>query len=315
MRALARGLSCLPWDWMRGLGAALGVLAGTVLRIRRRHVEESLLAAGIFSAEVAPRVYRSLGIGVFELLWLAGRRPEALDPLFTMSPEGDLALRRAAAASRGVVVATAHTGNWDLTACAAARWLSRNIPGARLLVVTKRLSWKALDRYWQHLRAERGVVLAGADGAVSIVRETLGAGGVVALLVDQAPERESAVATLPFLGRPARHDLGPVLLAAKARAPLLVMLGRRTADGRHQLDVVESLDPADLRGGRGATERAAARIAAAVERFVRSHPDQWLWLHRRWKPWSPGGEDEISGSPPAPPGGTAPLDRRHAAHP
>jgi KDO2-lipid IV(A) lauroyltransferase len=299
---------------MRVLGAALGVLAGSVLRIRRRHVDESLVAAGL-APEIAPRVYRSLGTGVFEILWLAGRPPEALDPLFVMSPEGALALRRAAAASRGVVVATAHTGNWDLTACAAARWLSQNIVGARLLVVTKRLSWKALDRYWQRLRAERGVVLADDRGAVSAVRETLGAGGVVALLVDQAPERGSAVATLPFLGRPARHDLAPVLLAAKARAPLLVMLGHRTADGRHRLDVVASLDPADLRGGRGAAERAAGRIAGALEGFVRSHPDQWLWLHRRWKPFGAGGRAEISGSPPAPPRETAPPDRRRAARP
>ena len=152
-----------------------------------------------------------------------------------------------------------------------------------LLVVTKRLSWRALDRYWQRLRAERGVALADARGAASAVREALRGGGVVALLVDQSPERASGVLTLPFLGRPARHDLAPVLLAARARVPLLVMAGWRTEDGGHRMELLESIDPADLRGGRASVERATGRIAAAVEGFVRAHPEQWLWLHRRWK--------------------------------
>jgi KDO2-lipid IV(A) lauroyltransferase len=281
MRALAWAIARLPWAWLRPLGAALGLLAGSVLRIRRRHVEASLRAAGLAPAgAIARRTYASLGAGVFELLWLAGRPPEALEARFTMAPEAGAALSRAVALGRGVIVATAHTGNWDLTACGAARWLSRE---AALTVVTKRLSWKGLDRYWQRLRAERGVVLVDAEGAASAVREALGAGGVVALLVDQAPERASGVATLPFLGRPAKHDLAPALLAARARVPILVMLGKRERDGRHRVELLASIAPAELRGGRPALERATARIAAAVERFVREQPEQWLWLHRRWK--------------------------------
>ncbi len=284
MRALAWLVARLPWSWMRRLGAALGFLAGSVLRIRRRHVEASLRAAGIAAERVAGGVYASLGAGVFELLWLAGRPPQALAAHFTMSEEGGAALARAGSLGRGVVVATAHTGNWDLTACAAARWLAGELPAPMpLTVVTKRLSWKALDRYWQRLRAERGVALVDAQGAAAAVRDALRAGGVVGLLVDQAPERASGVVTLPFLTRPARHDLAPVLLAARARATILVMAGWRTPEGHHRLELLETIAPADLRGGRRATEKATARIAAAVERFVREHPEQWLWLHRRWK--------------------------------
>jgi KDO2-lipid IV(A) lauroyltransferase len=284
MRALAWVIARLPWSWMRRLGAGLGFLAGSVVRIRRRQVEGALRAAGIAPERIAPGVYASLGAGVFELLWLAGRPPAALLPHFTMSPEAGAALARGASLGRGVVVATAHTGNWDLTACATARWLADDLPApTALTVVTKRLSWKALDRYWQRLRFERGVTLVDAQGAAAAVRAALAAGGVVGLLVDQAPERASGVVTLPFLARPARHDLAPVLLAARARATILVMAGWRTPAGHHRLELLETIEPADLRGGRPATERATARIAGAVERFVREHPEQWLWLHRRWK--------------------------------
>jgi KDO2-lipid IV(A) lauroyltransferase len=280
MRAVAWTIARLPWRWLRSLGALLGLVAGSLLRIRRRQVEDALLTAGLPSS-LAPGVYASLGAGVFELLWLAGKPAGEALP-FALSPEASSALDRAAAPGRGVVVATAHTGNWDLTACGAAAWLDAS-QGASLTVVTKRLSWRGLDRYWQRLRAERGVVLVDVAGAVTSVQAALHAAGVVALLVDQAPTRTSGIVTAPFLGRPAKHDLAPALLAAKARAPLLVMAGWRTANGEHRLELLESIGPEELRGGRSAVELATRRIASALEAFVREHPEQWLWLHRRWK--------------------------------
>lgn len=283
MRALASAVARVPFGWLRGLGAALGFLAGSVLRIRRRHVEAAIRRAGIARCgAVARGMYASLGAGVFELLWLAGRPPGALADHVTIEPACVDALRRAAALGRGVVVATAHTGNWDLSACAAAQWLAHEGAGARFHVVTKRLSWRALDRYWQRLRAERGVRIADADGAAAYVRAALHAGDVTALMTDQVPERASGTATLPFLGAPALHDLGPALLAARSRAPLLVVFGHREAGGRHRLALALAIDPDELRG-HGAIALATEKIAAALEAFVRAHPEQWLWLHRRWK--------------------------------
>ena len=283
MRALAAVVARLPFRWLRSLGSALGFLAGSVLRIRRKHVEASLESAGIApSGSIARGMYASLGAGIFELLWLAGRPPDALAPLFTIDPACGDAVRRAAALGRGVVLATAHTGNWDLSACAAAQWITRECGGARLHVVTKRLSWRALDRYWQRLRAERGVVLAGAIGAAAHVRDALAVGDFTAMLIDQVPERGSGVGIFPFLGAPALHDLGPALLAARCRAPLLLVLGHREPDGRHRIELAAAIDPEELRGS-GAIERATAKMTAALEGFVRAHPAQWLWLHRRWK--------------------------------
>lgn len=282
MRAVASLVGWLPWRALGAVGAVVGWLAGSVLRIRRRQVEEALGAAGFERAPaIARRMYASLGTGLAELLWLAACPPAAIEPFFRMDPDCAAALRDAIAGGRGVVVATAHTGNWDLAACGAARCLAAD-PRVAVTVVTKRLSWRALDRYWQALRAERGVRLVEAEGAAAAVRSALAAGGVAALLVDQAPERASGVAVLPFLGRPARHDLAPALLAARSRAPIVVAFGRRDADGRHALTLGAVIAPEDLRA-KGGVERATATISAALERFVREHPEQWLWLHRRWK--------------------------------
>jgi Kdo2-lipid IVA lauroyltransferase/acyltransferase len=279
MRAVSACVGQLPWRWMRAVGALLGAIAGSVLRIRRAHVERALHRAALPGPCQPAHVYSSLGAGLCEILWLAGRPVDELDGRWRFAPGAAERFDAAAAMGRGVVVATAHVGNWDLAACATASWLSRR--GGALHVITKRLSWRSLDAYWHGLRAARGVVLLDARGAWGPARAALGAGGAVAMLVDQVPERSSGVATFPFLGEDARHDLAPATLAARAGAPIAVALSHRDEDGAHVLDVVDVLDPPSPR--RADIVAATQRVSAAVERFVRAHPEQWLWLHRRWK--------------------------------
>lgn len=279
-RAIAALAAALPASALAPLGAAIGWLAGSVLRIRRAEVLDRLARAGVRSpARVADAMYASLGVGVAELVWLAGRSPADVDPLARVTPEAERTLASALSRGRGVVLATAHTGNWDLGACAFARWLVRR--GRALHVVTKRLHARGLDRFWQRLRAERGVVLVDAAGAYRPAREALRAGDAVAILVDQAPERASGVLTFPFLGRPAAHDAAAALIAARSGAPIVVAFPRRSRRGQHVLEVADVIDHVDR--DEASIAAATERIARALERFVRAHPAQWLWLHRRWK--------------------------------
>ena len=86
---------------------------------------------------------------------------------------------------------------------------------------------------------------------------------------------------LPFLGQDALHDTLPAVLALRSGRPLIVALAHRRPDGTHVLDVPLVLDP---RGEGRAFVREATRAASdALADLVRAHPDQWLWLHRRWK--------------------------------
>jgi Kdo2-lipid IVA lauroyltransferase/acyltransferase len=282
-RLAAALIAVVPYRALPPLGTLLGFFVGSILRIRRRHAVEALRRAGIEpAARIASRVYASLGRGVAELLWVAGRPPAVVDARFAFEPEAERAVRDALALGKGLVVATAHTGNWDLGACAAARWLASERLASSLTVVTKRLANRALDRAWQRLRAERGVVLVEASGATRAVSSALARGGVVALLVDQRPDRERHVAAVPFLGASAPTDLAPALLAARAGAPIVILFSRRLADGSHRMSLGGVVQPEDLRGGRPSLVAATERIAHALDTFVRAHPDQWLWLHRRW---------------------------------
>jgi KDO2-lipid IV(A) lauroyltransferase len=214
-------------------------------------------------------VYRSLGVSLCEFLGMTVLSPK------TLSARIELDSSLLVARTRGSIAATAHTANWDLVACAIARRLP-------LMVVTKRLSVGWLDRLWQTVRSEQGLRLTTVGQAVRSGRDVIRAGGVLAMLVDQAPERERAVIRCPFLGQTAYVDLSPALLAQRFRCPLVAAFPLRRADGTYTLEPAGTLHP-PARPSRSWAETAMRQVTVWLEQFVRAHPEQWLWLHRRWK--------------------------------
>lgn len=272
--ALASVVAALPFRSLAVLGSLLGGVCGSILRIRRRHVEGALARAGL-PKSAAPAMYRSLGAGVFELLWLAGRSPACVDDLVLLDDEARCVIERAKTDGRGIVVAASHTGNWDLAACAVARQLP-------LLVITKRLSARFLDVFWQSARARFGVRLAAAEDALARGRAHLAAGGAVAMMIDQVPLRRRHGVIDDFLGAQAFIDKAPATLAARTQSLFVASAGFRTERGTHELAALLVLDPPR---GAGAEwiEEATVLASRALDGFVRRHPESWLWLHRRWK--------------------------------
>jgi Kdo2-lipid IVA lauroyltransferase/acyltransferase len=219
-------------------------------------------------------MYRSLGTSAVELLYLAARGAEAAGHA-CIDPASRRLWQEALGRGRGVVVAASHTGNWDLAACTVAR-------DVELLVVTKRLSVRSLDSFWQSTRAAQGVTLTEARGALARARAVLGRGGAVAMMIDQVPASARHALAAEFLGRMATVDRAPAVLAAACGCPLVVAASRREASGRHVLVVLDVIEPAPA-SSPAWVRQATVQATRALEQFVRAHPSQWLWLHRRWK--------------------------------
>jgi len=273
VRALARIIAWFPFTALGPLGAVLAFIAYDLLRIRRRHVHASMRRAGLDRPGAARAMYRSLGQGSLELLWLSGRPAASLEQHVRV--DGWERYEAARALGRGVIVATAHTGNWDLTACACAERTA-------LSIVTKRLSAKGLDAFWQSTRRARGLDLVAHDeGVVPAIRARLAKGSSIALLVDQDPERQTSVIEANFLGETALHDVLPATMAARAGAPIVVAFARREGRG-HVVEVVDVLVPPPRASSEWIHE-ATRIIARHLDSFVRRDPACWLWLHRRWK--------------------------------
>lgn len=214
---------------------------------------------------VAPRMYLGLATGIVELL-----APGAA----TLEP----ALARALEETPGpIVVFASHTANWELAAGAAAAWLAAR--GRALHVVAKTQSQRGVDAYLGRLRARLGVRVLRPRGALAAARQALATGGVVAMPIDQVPDRAEHGAPLPFLGETALVDRAPATLARRAGATVLVVASERTPEGT-VVRLLGALPPGRTRAW---TVDVTRRATALLDAFVRAHPEGWLWLHRRWR--------------------------------
>jgi lauroyl/myristoyl acyltransferase len=284
LRGLAYLVGRLPFRWLGGLGAPLAWLAGTVLRIRRAHVECAMARAGLLEpARTARAMYASLGRSVLEVLWLSGRTrrlgrspllPQVLKDVVKVDPVLLAALKEARRSRRGLVILASHTGNWELAAAALAS-------SGELLVVAKRQSVRSFDRFARLARARSRVRLAYSHNALATACRVLAHGGAVAMLMDQVPDSTRHGLVLSFLGAPALADRSPAALAACTGCPLVVAASRHDG-GELRIEVLALRSPpaSERRTWIASTTREASR---ALERFVLAHPTEWMWLHRRWR--------------------------------
>jgi KDO2-lipid IV(A) lauroyltransferase len=286
LRVVAAAVALLPWGALARAGAAIGWLAGSLLRIRRAAVEAAMARARVGDpGTVAGAMYAGLGVGLMELLWLAGspaeRRDEALRTHVVF--DDDLAAVLRAACARGpVVLAASHTGNWELVAYGAAQVLASY--DRRLAVVVKAQSVGAVQAFCMKLRETCGLVLLAPEGALGEARRRLATGHVVAMPIDQVPDCARHAVGVAFLGAPAHADRAPAALARAAGATLVVTAGSRA--GRTQrIHLLAELPAASQRDAPAAAwiERATREANDALDSFVRRRPASWLWLHRRWR--------------------------------
>lgn len=258
---------------MQRLGRLLGLLWFEALPIRRRVAIENVGRAFPELPRrrrrlIAGRAFQHVATTVLELLWLGRRRHQALERAIRV--EGFEEYRRVRDQGRGVVAVTAHLGNWDVLACSQA------LAGVPLSVVTKELGAPGLSRLWMERRRDAGVTLVPAHGSALAILRALRRGEVVGLVVDQRTPAAEGGALVPFFGRPAWTTLAPHVLAARTGAALLPVWSTRRPDGSHLVRIGPEIPLAPT------PEATMTAINATVERWIRWHPDQWLWHHRRW---------------------------------
>ncbi len=256
LRLLFGALRRLPVDRARRIGAGLGRLVGLLARGERRRMARRLERA---LGEAAPPVgdcWASLGRRAVEFA-LADRMLDRV----RVPPDAIARFEAARGAGRGVLLATAHLGNWELMAAALAT------RGFAVHTVAARRRGGPLHAWLAAHRRRLGVVVHPPGGGARAVVSRLRRGEAVAIFVDQATGRRCR--PIPFFGRPAPTPTAfERLIALTGATPLLI----------HAL-------PDDGDGYRVAVEPAAGldRLTARIEALVRRAPSEWVWLHDRWR--------------------------------
>ena len=209
------------------------------------------------------------GIVLAETLHLSRR--SCADVERYVETEGWEEVAALAAAGRPVLILTGHCGNWELLAALI------NCRGLAMRVVGRRLDEPDLQELLLAARRRFGTetIERGAPGSSRRLLRSLREGGALGMLIDQDTKVEGV--WVDFFGRPAYTPVGAAKIAAKVGAAVVPSFIERRADGRH---LARFLPPIDLPEG---PAEATARMTAAIEAQVRRVPEQWVWMHRRWR--------------------------------
>jgi len=272
-------LDLLPLRLVQGIGASLGAVAYYLWGVRRRVALDNLRKAFPEKSEreleaIAKGAFRNVGISLLELLWFPRMTPAQIRSLVRYE-QPDL-LKERYAEGKGLLLLTAHFGNWELLAQSIIAHF-----GFPVHIIVKTQANPLVDRKINQRRTRFGNLVIPMETSLREVLKALREGGAVGIVADQAAPRENVA--IEFFGRDVPTHQGPAVLSIKVGSPLLAIFAVRQADGTYQAYVRE-VPTRDL--GRYTEENVielTRRHTKLTEEFIRRYPDHWMWMHKRWK--------------------------------
>ena len=291
-RALFWAMRRTPWGPALAFGTALGTLGYHVSARYRRVAEKNLLIAygdalseperQVLIQKVFQHFARALLVEFFkgaDFTREEMRRRVRQDSFAPM----DEALAR----GKGVIVVSAHLGNWE--------WLSKRaaMEGYSIKVVARQSEDPQLNALTDRVRGTNGYTVHPRGDSPRALLKQLRENKIVAIV----PDQKSEDVWVPFFGKLAGTVAGPAVLALKTGAAILPMFCPRMPDGVYQTVFYPAILPSPTGDTEADVQRIMAEITADIEDIVRKYPDQWLWLHDRWRvpPPPQTGAPEMSG--------------------
>ncbi|HQU34510.1 MAG TPA: lysophospholipid acyltransferase family protein [Thermoanaerobaculaceae bacterium] len=242
-----------------------------------------------------------LGAVLGEVAWLWSAPPAAI--LARTEFVGLEHLTGALDAERGALLVTGHCGNWE--------WLNLGLGASDvpMTVAARQVYDPRLDEVARRLRGRFGgeTALRG-KGAGAKLLHALRHGRVIGLLIDQ--DIEAPGAFVEFFGRPAWTPTGAALLAVRSQCPVVTGFAVRGLDGTMRLEFDPPVAPPAGEDLDADVARLTAALTARIERQVRTHPEQWVWMHKRWRHQPGEGETVWRDASSAPVAGTSPAGGR-----
>jgi KDO2-lipid IV(A) lauroyltransferase len=283
------GMRLLPRGLARAIGAAIGAMAyrglGRLRRVGLRNLELAFPKKTAAEREATLRsVYRNLGLLLAEFCKMpdytaasASRfiRYEGLENYLAAQERG-----------KGVLVLTGHLGAWELSS------FYHSLMGMPMGMVIRRLDNPLVDAFVNRIRCQYGNRVIHKDDFARGLIASMRAGETVGILMDTNMTPPQGV-FVPFFGVQACTASGMARIAAKTGAAVVPgFLLWEQSEQRYVLRFGEELRVVHTGDAEQDALVNTAAFTAAIERYVRQYPEQWLWMHRRWKT-RPTGETGI----------------------
>lgn len=245
-----------------------------VPRLRRIAIKNLTMAGYSNPEEIADGIFASVARLLGTFARLPRLTPQNISSLIRY--DGLENFQNALARGKGVLVATAHLGNWELSAFAHA-WMT-----APMHIVVRPIDNRRIDTLVERYRGLSGNHIIEKKDAARGILKALKAGDAVGILIDQNTTLDQG-AFIEFFGRKACAGSAFAKLAHHSGAA--VVPGFALWSGEEQRYILRFYPEIPMSGD---VVEDTQRIHSQLESVIRDYPDQWLWIHRRWKTRPPG---------------------------
>ncbi len=270
------------------LGCGLGWFLQRIVKYRRTAILQHLKIAfpDIADRELETllrRIYRHYGLLLLEFLALPRVPAAKLKSLVSL--EGLENLEKAQAQGSGCLILSAHTGNWEY---GLARAGEENL---NVNVIVKEIKGRSADYAASRLRSSHRVRTIPRRNSIRLILGALKQSELVVFVLDQNMTQDEGV-FVDFFGRPAATMSGLAIIAARSGVPVVPVRAYRDEDMIHhhvcfmppmQWEEVSADSQENIRHN-------TQRYTSALETMIREHPEQWIWIHRRWRTQPSPGE-------------------------
>lgn len=283
--AIALAIFCLPFVFLplavsRGLGRLLGIGVHYLWTSRRRIAIDNIrfscehggLSIASSPSALARESMANLGESFAEMVKIySGYGRKIIE---NVRIEGIENFLDAISQCKGIISVTGHCGNWELMAIACGLQIKASS------VVARRQNNVYIDAIVEKMRTKYGNRVIYKKGALREIMSVLRSNGSVGILMDQAVSRDEGY-VVNFLGRGAWTTKMPALLARKTGAAVLPVFIRREGSG-HVMMIMPTIRLSEA-GGEQAVIDDTLAFTSCIEDYVRKWPQEWLWIHKRWK--------------------------------
>lgn len=268
----------IPWKPALAWGTAMGTLGYYISARYRKIAEKNLKIA--YGDSLTEKERQALIKRVFQhfsramlIEFLKGAdftlddmrrwvKQDSYEPIETLLKRG-----------KGVIVISAHLGNWE--------WLSKRaaMEGYSIKVVARQSEDEKFNALTDKVRGTNGYTVHPRGDSPRALLKQLRDNKVVAIV----PDQKSEDVFVPFFGKLAGTVAGPAVLALKTGAAILPMFCPRQPDGTYKTVYYPAILPVSTGDTEADVKQIMTEITADIEDIIRQYPDQWLWLHDRWR--------------------------------
>ncbi|HEU4635584.1 MAG TPA: lysophospholipid acyltransferase family protein [Edaphobacter sp.] len=286
---MVRMIGTLPRSVARSTGAAIGELAyyglARLRNVGRRNLQLAFPEMDpTRRQQILKELYRNLGYLLAEFCLMPHYTPQQASRFIRY--EGLENYLRARDRGKGVLVLTGHLGAWELSS------FYHSLMGYPMGMVIRRLDNPLVDRFVNRIRCLHGNRVLHKDDFARGLIASMRAGETVGILMDTNMTPPQGV-FVPFFGVEACTASGMARVAAKTGAAVVPgFLLWETSEQRYVLHFGEEIPVQSTGDTEADAVSNTARFTAVLEDYVRRYPEQWLWMHRRWKT-RPAGEEGI----------------------